>query len=124
MDKETAILMRFMLATGARISEAIGIEEQDVLKVGKEYEINLKSKGGKSRRVRWHRKPIIFGGKENRTTVTNRIRRASLKAINRIVSAQDLRYTFNTRMMTAGNDFKAVRKFIGQTKSPGASGIH
>ena len=113
LDAGTAAIMRFMLGTGCRISEALGIQGKDAKRVGDHYEVRLQGKGSKERMVYWRGPVPSFSG--NRTTITNRIRRASLKAIGRTVSAHCMRHTWATRMLAEGKDLTAVSKYMGHS---------
>jgi integrase len=113
LDPGTAAIVRFMLGTGCRISEALGIMAKDVKTAGDHCEVRLQGKGNKERRVYWRGKAPSFTG--NRTTITNRIRRASLKAIGRTVSAHCCRHTWATRMLAEGKDLTAVSKYMGHS---------
>ena len=113
LDRPTASLVRFLLATGARISEALGIREGDVKPVGEYNEIRLRGKGNKERIVFYRGPEIDFAHLGDRTTITNRIRRASRRAIGRTVSAHCMRHSFATRMLAKGADLTAVSKYLG-----------
>ena len=107
-------LVRFLLETGARISEALGIRAEDIAPVGDHYAIRLLGKGSKVRTVYYDR-VVDFTGHGSRTAITNRIRRASKRAIGRTLSAHAMRHTFATRMIAAGKSLTAVSRYLGHS---------
>jgi integrase/recombinase XerD len=105
-------LVRFLLATGARISEALGVHEADIQRMAGHYAIKLLGKGSKTRTV-YYDKPVAFYG--SRTAITNRIRRASRKVLGRNLSAHCMRHTFATRMIASGKSLTAVSRYLGHS---------
>jgi len=105
-------LVRFLLATGARISEALGIHEQDITPMAGHYAIRLLGKGNKIRTVYYDR-VVSFHG--SRTAITNRIRRASRRVLGRSLSAHCMRHTFATRQIAAGRSLTAVSRYLGHS---------
>ena len=107
-------LVRFLLATGARISEALGVRADDISPMGGHFAIRLLGKGRKLRTVYYDR-PVDFTDRGSRTAITNRIRRASRRAIGRTLSAHCMRHTFATRMIASGKSLTAVSRYLGHS---------
>ena len=107
-------LVSFLLATGARISEALGIKEDDISPLAGHYAIQLLGKGNKKRTV-YYEKKVSFADLGSRMAITNRIRRASKRALGRSLSAHCMRHTFATRMIAAGKSLTAVSRYLGHS---------
>ena len=105
-------LLRFLLATGARISEALGVKESDITPLAGHYAIRLLGKGNKVRTVYYDRVVAFHGRRE---AITNRIRRASRRVLGRSLSAHCMRHTFATRMIAAGKSLTAVSRYLGHS---------
>jgi len=120
--------VRFLYATGCRISEALGVRLTDChLNGGVTVEVT--GKGGKARKVRLSRSLFeelrqTFGGtvylfetsKGNpypRTYVSAMIERASKRALGRMVSAHALRHSFATAMIAKTGKVQAVSEYLG-----------
>ena len=109
-------LVRFLLETGARISEALGIRTEDIAPVGDHYAICLLGKGSKVRTVYYDRM-VDFTGHGSRTAITNRIRRASRRVLGRTISAHCCRHTWATRMIKSGKSLTAVSRYLGHAST-------
>jgi integrase/recombinase XerD len=128
LSKRDRELVRFLLATGARISEALGVKADDISQMGfdrklkkstpytpiRYYAIRLYGKGRKIRTVYYDR-PIDFSDRGSRMAITNRIRRAARRAIGRTLSAHCMRHTFATRMIADGKSLTAVSRYLGHS---------
>ena len=107
-------LVRFLLATGTRISEALGIREGDIQRMGDHYSIRVIGKGSKRRTVYYDRM-ADFTAIGSRIAITNRIRRASLQVLGRTLSAHCMRHTFATRKIAEGKSLPAVSRYLGHS---------
>jgi integrase/recombinase XerD len=107
-------LVRFLLSTGARISEALGIAASDIALLDGHYAIRLVGKGRKIRTVYYDR-PVDFSDRGTRVAITNRIRRASRRIIGRTISAHCMRHTFATRKLKEGKSLPAVSRYLGHS---------
>ena len=133
-------LLEVVYATGARISEAIGLDIDDLsLETGKE-QVLLRGKGGKHRvvplgsiaativgaylsRVRGNLakagrgSPAVFlnvrGGRLSRQTGWAILRRAADKAEIANVSPHTLRHSFATHLLNGGADVRVVQELLG-----------
>jgi len=105
-------LVRFLLSTGARISEALGV--RDIQPMDDHYAIRLLGKGNKVRTV-YYKRPVDFTDRGSRTAITNRIRRASRRVLGRTLSAHCMRHTFATRMIAKGMSLPAVSRYLGHS---------
>ena len=124
-----SLIMEFLLYTGARISEALRVENSDV-KVQKESVIvRLRGKGDKERfvylvrevynqiRVEFNGQKYLFehnGRPYNRVATTNRIREVSMKLIGKSISAHDVRHRLGTDM-TAVQGLWAAKEYLGHS---------
>ena len=109
-------LVRFLLATGARISEALGVRLGDVTPMEGHYAVRLLGKGRKLRTVYYDR-PVDFSDRGTRVAITNRIRRASKRVIGRTISAHACRHTFATRILKSGRTLTAVSRYLGHAST-------
>lgn len=108
-------LVRFLLATGCRISEALGIAPEHVQRLDDFYVIRIHGKGDKWRQVYYHQVPMDFSDLGTRMAITNRIRRTSRRVIGRTISAHCLRHTFATRKLKEGKSLPAVSRYLGHS---------
>jgi integrase/recombinase XerD len=120
--------VRFLYATGCRISEALGVRLTDCHANGG-VTIEVTGKGGKARKVRISRKlfaelretfngtTYLFetskGNPYPRTYVTDMIERASKRALGRMVGAHALRHSFATAMIARTGKFQGVSEYLG-----------
>ena len=121
--------VRFLYATGCRVSEALGVRLTDC-QINGGLTIEVTGKGGKARKVRLARALFdelrqTFNGtvylfetsKGNpypRTYVSAMIERASKRALGRMVGAHALRHSFATAMIRkTGGKVQAVSEYLG-----------
>jgi integrase/recombinase XerD len=120
--------VRFLYATGCRISEATGVRLTDCHDNGG-VTIEVTGKGSKARKVRLSRSLfdelrrtfngstwLFETGKGNRyprTYVSAMIERASKRALGRMVSAHALRHSFATSMIAKTGKVRAVSEYLG-----------
>lgn len=107
--------VKFLLATGLRISEALSIRPENCIKMEDHYLITVIGKGGKKRTIMYGQEPMDFTLLGNRITITNRIRRASKRSIGRTLSAHCMRHTFATRAIKDGKSLAAVSRYLGHS---------
>jgi integrase/recombinase XerD len=130
LPDRTRLLVQFLLATGTRISEALGILSTDCHKRSDHYELRVQGKGHKERIVYASKKMIeeirstfgtdtyLFneaGGPLSRIDWTNKIRRATKRLLGRTLSAHSMRHTWATRMIHSGKDLPAVSRYMGHS---------
>jgi len=121
--------VRFLYATGCRISEALGVRLSDC-QVNGGVTVEVTGKGGKARKVRLARalfdelrqtfNGIVYlfetnkGNPYPRTYVSAMIERASKRALGRMVGAHALRHSFATAMIRkTGGKVQAVSEYLG-----------
>jgi integrase len=121
-------VVRFLYATGCRISEALGVRLSDC-HVNGGVTIEVTGKGGKARKVRLARDLFVeirrtFSGatwlfessKGNalgRSYVSEQIEKASKRALGRMVSAHALRHSFATATIAKTGKVQAVSEYLG-----------
>jgi integrase/recombinase XerD len=122
------LFVRFLYATGCRVSEMIGVRLSDC-KVNGGVTIEVVGKGGKARKVRIPRKlydeiRATFGGKRwlfetengtqyDRSYISHMIERQSKRAIGRMVGAHALRHSTATVLISRTNKVQAVSEYLG-----------
>ena len=120
--------VRFLYATGCRISEAVGVRLTDC-QVNGGVTVEVTGKGGKARKVRLAR--VLFeelrktfdgstwlfetskGNPYPRTYISAMIERASKRVLGRMVSAHALRHSFATAMIAKTGKVQAVSEYLG-----------
>ncbi len=129
-------LLEFLYGTGARISEAVGLEVTDV----EDTVVHLRGKGGKDRpvplgrfarealdaylgnarpvlNVRGQGTPALFlnarGGRLSRQSAWSTLRSAACRAGLEDVSPHTLRHSFATHLLDAGADVRVVQELLG-----------
>jgi len=128
-DATVRLMANFLVSTGVRVSEMLGILISDLRPAKKSFvEIRITGKGPKGRvihvkkefldRIRKHFRGTtrLFehnGKPYSRVSVTNRIKHESLKSIGKEVSAQQLRHTWAVIQIKRGTDVKAVAAGLG-----------
>jgi integrase/recombinase XerD len=134
-----AALLEFLYGTGARISEAVGLDVDDIdLEVGA---VLLRGKGSKERIVpvgsyareavsayqvrgrpelvrRGHGTPALFlnarGGRLSRQSAWTVLRRAAERAgVAKEISPHTLRHSFATHLLDGGADVRVVQELLG-----------
>lgn len=133
-DRTVSLMVRFLVGTGVRVSEMLGIRLSDLRPSDEHYvEIRIVGKGHQERvvhaknsfidRVRkhFHGSTYLFehdGKLFNRVSVTNRIKYEALKTIGREVTAQQLRHTWAMIQIQRGKAVAAVAAGLGH-RDPG-----
>ena len=129
MTPRDAVLFRFLLATGARISEALAVKLEGCKPDGDMVRIALFGKGGKTREVRVPASLFaeirgVYGGQcwlfetaggkpMRRDYAYRRISEAVLKATGKRFSPHGCRHTFATRAIEHTGKLKAVSQYLG-----------
>lgn len=134
-------LLELLYATGARISEAVGLNVDDV--TGHEGLLRLRGKGGKQRIVpmgsyaqkalddylvrvrpdfsaRGKSTPALFlgprGGRVSRQMAWMIIREAAHRAkLEKLVSPHTFRHSFATHLLAGGADVRVVQELLGHS---------
>ncbi|ONI72240.1 site-specific tyrosine recombinase XerD [Kribbella sp. ALI-6-A] len=139
LSTRDAALLEFLYGTGARISEAVGLDVDEVdLEAG---EVLLRGKGSKERVVpvgsyardalaayqvrgrpdlvaRGRGTPALFlnarGGRLSRQSAWTVLRRATQRAgISKEISPHTLRHSFATHLLDGGADVRVVQELLG-----------
>jgi len=133
MTPRDAVLFRFLMATGARISEALAVKLADCKADGVMMRIPLYGKGGKAREVRipaglYTDALAVYGGafwlfetSSGRPVLRDyayrRIAGAVLEATGKHFSPHGCRHTFATRMIERTGKLKAVSEYLGHASA-------
>jgi len=133
MSKRDSLVFRFLLKTGLRISEALGIRLSAVKPNHELVEITVMGKNKKIRTVKvciplYNEIREVFRGKEylfetekgkplHRTYVYRRIAMAVKKAVGKRFSPHCLRHTFATRAIAKTGKIKAVADYLGHSST-------
>lgn len=120
--------VRFLYATGCRVSEALGVRLTDC-EVNGGVTIEVTGKGGKARKVRIAKKLFndlrrtfngstwLFetskGNRYPRTYVTEMIEKASKRSLGRMVGAHALRHSFATAMIARTGKIQGTSEYLG-----------
>lgn len=131
MTVRDAALFRFLLATGARISEALGVKKADCTPDGGMVRVPVFGKGGKARELRisldlfqsivaaYPGETWLFettGGKPmTRDYAFRRISEKVLQATGKHFSPHGARHTFATRKIQKTGKIKAVSEYLGHS---------
>ena len=126
-----ALCIRFLSATGCRISEAMGIKIGHVEKGAERVKIRITGKYNKVRdiivptalydAVRAHFRGELYlfetsGGKALQATyVSSQIAKLGHKVLERKISAHTLRHTFATLMLRRGCMIDALSRYLGHS---------
>ncbi len=133
-DATIKLMVAFLLRTGLRVSEMLGLKLAD-LGASKDgvVPVRVRGRGGKERTIRVkadlvERVRKHFAGKGylfeherkpySRVSVTNRIKHEALRILGREVSAQQLRHTWAAAQIKRGKSVNAVAEMLGHS-SPG-----
>jgi integrase/recombinase XerD len=136
-----AALLELLYATGARISEAVALDLDDVPAAGAPSSVRLHGKGGKDRvvpvgrmataaldayrvrgrptlAIRGQGSPAVFlnarGGRLSRQSAWLVLRATAEKAgISRDISPHTLRHSFATHLLDGGADVRTVQELLG-----------
>ncbi len=122
-------ILKFLHATGARVSEAVGVRLSDCTEVGEIVLVRLTGKGNKEREVRITREFVeeiravydgeayLFetnGGKPlRREYVTHCLHRIALKAIGRPSFAHALRHSFASETIRRTGKVAGTSRYLG-----------
>lgn len=133
-------LLEFLYATGARVSEAIGVRRSDLFHIGKDPVVRLTGKGNKERtvpiaNVAWaaiekylelsrpnladgkggdHLFLTRLGGPFSRMGIWKIIKKyAEMAEIKKQISPHTLRHCFATHLMLGGADLLAIQELLG-----------
>ena len=131
LSPRIALVMRFLYATAARVSEALAVRESDVKVENGRVKVRLRGKGDKERIVsipadllgaineEFHsaRRVYLFesdpGRPYTRQWISHEISRASMVAIGRSISAHDLRHSRATDLFAKSKNLKGVSTMLG-----------
>ena len=130
-DRTIRQMMTFLVRTGVRVSEMLGVRLADIgiVKDGL-VPVRVTGKGGKQRtiqvrkdfldRVRkhFHGATWLFehqGRQYSRVSVTNRIKHEALRILGREVSAQNLRHTWAAIQIKRGRNLRSVAALLGHS---------
>lgn len=129
-ERQRAFL-RFLYTTGARVSEIIGIRLTDCVNVLGRVYITVLGKGRKERVLRltldqYEAIQAIFKGgiylfetsagkPYARQYITGELRKLTLRAIGRPLSAHKMRHSFATRQIGKGVPVDAVSRYLGHS---------
>ena len=135
-DSTVRFMARFLVGTGARVSEMLGIRLSDIKsgkgafadvrvigKGSRERTIHVKKKFIKRIKKHFHSTTRLFehqGKPFSRISVTNRIKHEALRTIGREVTAQQLRHTWAAIQIQRGKDIQAVAAVLGHA-DPGVT---
>jgi integrase len=131
-DKTIRLMVTFLVRTGVRVSEMLGLKLEDLVATkGELVNVRVRSKSGKER-VIYVKKDFIdqikahFAGTVylfehharpySRISVTNRIKHESLKILGREISAQRLRHTWAVIQIKKGRGVDAIFAVLGHTE--------
>ena len=131
MSEHDKLILRFLLMTGARVSEALHIRVQTCREEGGIVYCPVMGKGGKARELRITRELYrgirdVFHGKEflfesskgrplDRCYVAHRIHDAAERSLSRRFSPHGARHTFATRMIQSTRKIQAVSEYLGHS---------
>lgn len=131
--ERTALLIRFLSATGARVSEACNVRLTDCHVENGKTRIQLIGKGSKARIVRiptdlYKRIREIYGGREylfetrhgnplSRENVYADLKRNGERIIGKPVSPHMLRHSFATSMIGKTGKIQAVSEYLGHSST-------
>jgi integrase/recombinase XerD len=131
MNERNRLVARFLYATAARISEALGVKESDIVPELATARIRLHGKGRKERVGRiplelleqinttFHHPGRVYlfecrpGRRMNRTAMANAIAEAGKQALGRTVSPHDLRHSRATDLFARTGNLKGVSDLLG-----------
>jgi integrase len=128
-DRTVRFMVTFLVLTGVRVSEMLGLKLEDVKPAKRDLvEVRVKGKGGRERivyakkdyvdqvRKHFHGKTYLFehsGRPYNRISVTNRIKIEALRILGREVTPRQLRHTWAAIQIKRGRSVKAVAAVLG-----------
>ena len=124
------LVVLFLSMTGCRIGETLAIRNSDIKRVGREYQVRLRGKGRKERKVpvatelvdriqkEFAGKTFLFehNGKQfNQFSMTTRIRAAGEKVLGRNMHGHTLRHYYATQQRLAGVQLEALSRHLGHS---------
>jgi integrase len=128
-DRTIRLMVTFLVRTGVRVSEMLGVRLTDLLTTkGELVHVRVRGKAGTERiiyvkkdfmdQVKAHFAGTVHlfehnGRPYSRISVTNRIKNESLKILGREVSAQQLRHTWAAIQIKRGRGVNAVAALMG-----------
>lgn len=131
MTSRDAALFRFLMATGARISEAVNVQLSDIAENGDVSTVSIVGKGKKARVLRVPSAIIdyareTYGGSTylfetsagrpvNRIYAYQRIREAVAQVTGKRFSPHGCRHTLATRLIEGGAPIDAVSRYLGHS---------
>lgn len=131
MSARDALVLRFLPATGCRVSEALRIRVERCRLGGAASQCPVIGKGGKARTVRvsvamFKEIRSVFAGNEwlfetsagkpiHRVYATSRMRKAIGRATGKRMSAHSLRHCFATRTIETTRKIRAVSECLGHS---------
>ncbi len=136
-DATIRLMVTFLVSTGVRVSEMLGLKLTDLKDVkGELVQVRVRGKGARERtiyvkkafrdRIRryFHGATYLFehqGRQYNRISVTNRIKLEALRILGREVTAQQLRHSWAAIQIKRGRDIAAVAAVLGHAHQGPAS---
>ncbi len=130
-DATIRLMVTFLVSTGVRVSEMLGLQLSDLKDArGELVQVRVKGKGGRERNVyvkksllerirkHFHGQTHLFehkGRQYNRISVTNRIKLEALRILGREVTAQQLRHTWAAIQIERGWHIRAVASVLGHS---------
>lgn len=130
-SKRLSMFIRFLIATGCRISEALDIKVGHCERMGDWMKIRVTGKGNKERFVKipatlydmirdfFRGEEFLFetdtGSHYSRVYVTNQIAKLGRKVLNRRTSAHTFRHTFATQMLRRGVLVDGLSRYLGHS---------
>ncbi len=133
LSERLPLFIELLVFTGARVSELTGIKLSDCKEQGEYTEIRLHGKGGKERfnkvdsglieRIMATFKGQVYlfetsGGKQYyREYISNQIKKAGQRVLDRDISAHSLRHIFATEALKAGWSPKKISVQLGHSSS-------
>ncbi len=127
------LLIEFLMFTGARVSELTGIKLSDCKDQDEYIEVRLHGKGSKERKVKVDPRLIqhvreTFRGQEHlfetaggkpyrREYISNQIKKAGRRVLNREISAHTLRHIFATTALKRGWSPKKIAEQLGHSST-------
>lgn len=129
------LIVRFLYASGTRVSEALGVKRTDCIQDGEGFTVRLHGKGRKERLVRIPARlkgeiDAVFGERAqggtplflfetleakpySRTYVWREVARAARRVLGRKISPHDMRHSRATDLYRATHNLKGVRDLLG-----------
>lgn len=130
-SSRTSLIIQFLLFTGCRVSEMIGIKRANCRELEKYIEITIVGKGSKERVIKiskelyssimqeFNGSLYLFENMKNsklsRTALSTQIERLSKKVLNKSFSAHSFRHYFATDRIKKTNNIKGVSKYLGHS---------